>query len=292
MLKHLLTLAIAAGLIYLLIVLFYAVMQRSLIYYPTTVPIEQAQSMAEAVGGAPWLSKDGDWQGWSIDTGAPPLNSQRSRAIVFHGNAGMALNRGYYPDLLSSFEASGPWEVYVFEYPGYGPRPGKPSEEAFTNAALDAVDELLGQNPDPLLIIGESIGSGVASAVARERPEAVSALLLITPFDSMVNLARHHMPFLPAGLLLKDRYNNLEALSGYDKPLVVVTADNDQIVPARFAQPLIEQHTGPILHKVQSNAGHNSLYFNPEQSPWPEIDEFLKLHPLTEPMPYRADEVL
>ena len=235
--------------------------------------------MAELLGGAPWFNGDGRWQGWKIETGTMPAEDSWStamtRALVFHGNAGMALNRSYYAELLSGFTTSEPWIIHIFEYPGYGPREGTPSEAALTTAAVDAFDELLEQDSSPILIIGESIGSGVASELVRQRPDAVSALMLITPFDSMVNIARHHMPFLPAGLLLKDRYNNLEALSNFDKPLIVVTADNDQIVPAKFAEPLIEQHSGRVLHKVQINAGHNSLHFNPEQSPWPEIDAFL-----------------
>ena len=277
--KAILATGAVIGLIYLLFVAFYALMQRSLIYYPTSVPIEQALQMAEALGGAPWLSSDGRWQGWKIETGAVPPEGNRprarARALVFHGNAGMALNRSYYAELLSRFEASGPWEVYIFEYPGYGPRAGTPGEEAFAAAAVDAVDELLAQNPDPMLIIGESIGSGMASELVHRRPEAVSALLLITPFDSMVNLARHHMPLLPVGLLLRDHYNNREALLDFDKPLIVVTAGKDTIVPAQLAEPLIEQHTGPILHQVQPDAGHNSLHFNAEQTPWSEVDAFL-----------------
>lgn len=273
--KTIFTIGVAIVLIYLLLVAFYALMQRSLIYYPTRVPIELARQMAEGLGGAPWLGSEGRWQGWKVEIGPMAADEKRTRAIVFHGNAGMALNRSYYAELLLGFEVSGPWEVYIFEYPGYGPRASTPSEEAFTAAAVDAVDELLAQNPDPMLIIGESIGSGVASELVHRRPEAVSALLLITPFDSMVNLARHHMPFLPVGLLLRDRYNNREALLDFDKPLIVVTAGKDTIVPAQLAEPLIEQHTGPILHKVQPDAGHNSLHFNAEQIPWSEVDAFL-----------------
>lgn len=273
--KTILTIGAVTGLIYLLFVAFYALMQRSLIYYPTSVPIELVRQMAEGLDGVPWLGSEGHWQGWKVETGATATDEKRSRAIVFHGNAGMALNRSYYADLLSGFEASGPWVVYVFEYPGYGPRQGSPGADAFAVAAVKAVDELLALDPEPLLIIGESIGSGVASDLAHQRPNAVSALLLITPFDSMVNLARHHMPFLPVGLLLRDRYNNREALLNFDKPLIVVTAGKDTIVPARLAEPLINQHSGPILHKVQPDAGHNSLHFNPEQSPWSAVDEFL-----------------
>jgi pimeloyl-ACP methyl ester carboxylesterase len=274
-LKTILTTAGVIGLVYLFLVAFYALMQRSMIFYPATVSLEQARQQAEALGGAPWLSKDGHWQGWTFPSTAAASEGQRPRAVVFHGNAGMALNRGYYVDLLLGFSASGPWTVYIHEYPGYGPREGTPSQAEFTAAALQALDQLLAQNPEPVLLIGESLGSGVASELARLRPDAVAALLLITPFDSMVNLARHHMPFLPAGLLLRDRFDNLDALRNFHKPLVVVTAGQDTIVPAALAEPLLRQHTGPSLHKVQAAAGHNTLHFNPRRSPWPEVDGFL-----------------
>lgn len=270
-------LTVAATLVgaYLLLVLIYALMQRSLIYYPLVVPLAQAERQAADLGVTPWLDAQGRWQGWVYRPVQPPLGAPAGRALVFHGNAGMALNRGYYARLLSGFRRSGPWEVHVFEYPGYGPRPGSPGEQEFTAAALAAVDELIAQRAEPLLIIGESIGSGVASAVVRERPAAVAAVMLVTPFDSLVKLARYHMPFLPAGLLLQDRYDNLAALSNFTGPLVVITAGQDEIIPATFAEPLLGQHSGPRLQEIQSDAGHNTLHFNPQRSPWPAVDDFL-----------------
>ena len=273
--KTILGIAVTIGLLYLLLVAFYGLTQRKLMYYPTTVLIEQAQQQAEALGGAAWLSSDGGWRGWKAVSGIEESGGTRRRAVLFHGNAGMALHRSYYTELLSGFAASGPWEVYVHEYPGYGPREGAPAQDVFAAAAVEAVDQLLALDPEPLLIIGESLGSGVAAEIVRRRPDAVAALLLITPFDSMVNVARHHMPFLPVGLLLKDRFDNVNALSGFQKPLVVVTAGNDTIVPAALAEPLLRGHTGPLLHEVQAAAGHNTLHFNPRRSPWPAVDRFL-----------------
>lgn len=273
--KTFLILAAAVGALYLSIVAFYALMQRSLMYYPTSVSLGEAQGLAELQGGAPWLDGDGRWLGWNTGSDAARSDGRRPRALVLHGNAGMALHRGYYADLLAGFDASGPWAVHVLEYPGYGPRDGKPDQPALVAAAVDAVDRLLAKDSTPLLIIGESLGSGVAAALVRERPDAVAALLLISPFDSMVNLARHHMPWLPAGLLLRDRYDNLGALRDNAKPLAVVTAGADEIVPAERADPLVRQHTGPALHETQPAAGHNTLRFDPRRAPWPAVDAFL-----------------
>ncbi len=273
--KTLLTLVVAIALVYLLLITFYALMQRSLIYYPTVIPPAEAETQAAARGVNSWRSVRGEWLGWTTRGDSITAGEPRARALVFHGNAGMALNRDYYDYLLSGLQRSGPWDVFVFEYPGYGPRQGQPSESEFLTAALEAVDQLLAKSPDPLLIIGESIGSGVASGLVRERPEAVAAVMLITPFDSMVNIARYHMPYLPAGLLLRDRYDNLSALSVYTGPLIVITAGDDTILPASFAEPLLQQHSGPLLHRIQAEAGHNTLHFNPNKPPWPEVDEFL-----------------
>jgi pimeloyl-ACP methyl ester carboxylesterase len=274
-LKTALTLSAAVGLIYLLIVAFYALLQRGLIYYPATVSMEQARQQAMALGGAPWQSSEGQWLGWKIEPRVPTPRSRHPRALVFHGNAGMALHRSYYADLLTGFSLSGPWAIYIAEYPGYGPRDGTPDQATLVAAAVNAVDELLTLDPEPLLVVGESLGSGVASALAHERPDAVAALLLVTPFDSMVSVASHHMPWLPAGLLLRDRYDNREALTGFSKPLVVVTAEKDEIVPAKLAEPLLWQHSGPTLHESQGAAGHNTLHFNPRHAPWPAVDGFL-----------------
>jgi len=270
-------LTVAATLVggYLLLVLIYALMQRSLIYYPTIVALTQAERQAADLGATPWLGAQGQWQGWVHRPVQPPLAAPPRRALIFHGNAGMALNRGYYARLLSGFQRSGPWEVHVFEYPGYGPRPGSPGEQKFTAAALAAVDELIAQRADPLLIIGESIGSGVASAVVRDRPAAVAAVMLITPFDALVNVARYHMPYLPVGLLLRDRYDNLAALSDYRGPLVVITAADDTIVPPTLAASLLAHHGGPLLHEEQESAGHNSLHFRARHDPWTQVDTFL-----------------
>jgi len=274
-LKTLLSLALAIAVVYLLVVAFYALMQRSLIYHPATLTETMAHQQARALAGEAWIDSEGRWLGWRVQGGEAGAPGARSRAVVFHGNAGMALNRDYYPELLSGFARSGPWDVFIFEYPGYGPREGEPSEAAFVNAAIQAVDALIEDNPQRLLIIGESIGSGVASGVVRERPDAVAAVMLITPFDSLVRLARHHMPLLPAGLLLRDRYDNLDALSDYRGPLITITAGRDTIVPPAFAAPLTRQHRGPLLDEIQAEAGHNTLHFNPERAPWPAVDAFL-----------------
>ena len=258
---------------YLAVVLVYALLQRSFIYYPQTQSLESAQASVERTGGSAWQDGDGNWLGWR--QAAPGATR---RVLVMHGNAGQALDRGYWARLFRGLHESGPWEVLVLEYPGYGPRPGTPSEPALRDAALQAMDLLQAQRAGPVLLLGESLGSGVAAHVAAARPETVAGLLLVTPFASLGAVAQHHMPFLPVSLLLRDRFDTLALLAGFDRPMVIVTGSDDSIVPEQLALPLQAAHRGKLLHWSQPGAGHNTIDVDPRAAGWREIDAFLAAH--------------
>lgn len=259
-----------AGLIYLAVVLFYALMQRSFIYFPQTQNLDAALAGLDRIEGSAWQDDNGNWLGWRY--GAP---GAARRALVMHGNAGQALDRRYLTELFRGLHESGPWAVYVLEYPGYGPRAGRPSEQALRDAALQAMDLLQAQWSGKLLLIGESLGSGVAAHVAAARPEAVAGIVLITPFASLGAVAQHHMPFLPVALLLRDRFDTRELLADFDGPMVVVTGADDTIVPEPLALPLKEAHRGKLLHWSQPGVGHNNIDFDPHAEGWRAIDTFL-----------------
>lgn len=255
---------------YLAVVLVYALMQRSFIYHPQTQSLEAALASVERLGGSAWRDAGGKWLGWRHGT-----PGATRRVLVMHGNAGQAVDRRYYAELFRGLHESGPWEVYVLEYPGFGPRSGKPSEQTLRDAALQAMDQLQAERPGPVLLLGESLGSGVAAHVAAARPNAVAGLLLVTPFASLVAVARNHMPFLPVALLLRDRFDTLKLLSDFDGPMVIVTGSADDIVPEHLALPLKAAHQGKLLHWSQPRAGHNTIDVNPRAEGWREIDAFL-----------------
>jgi uncharacterized protein len=255
---------------YLAVVLFYALMQRSFIYHPQTQGLDAALAEVERLGGSAWRDAGGNWLGWRYSS-----PGATRRALVMHGNAGQALDRRYWTELFRGLHDSGPWEVTVLEYPGYGPRPGKPSEQALRDAALQAMDLLQAERPGPVLLLGESLGSGVAAHVAAARPNAVAGVLLVTPFASLGAVAQHHLPFLPVSLLLRDRFDTLTLLRDFNGPMVIVTGTADTIVPEPLALPLKEAHRGPLRHWSQPGAGHNSINVDSRAKGWREIDAFL-----------------
>lgn len=253
--------------VYAGITLLMALRQRSYIYHPRTMPADDAVSMARAQGFVPWHDKTGELAGWQRKNQDAPAGR---RILIFHGNAGSALDRTYYEHGFAT--APGSWELIIFEYPGYGPRPGSPSEKSVLQAAETALSSLLAEDQTPVYLIGESLGSGPACHLAGKYPEAVAGLWLVTPFTSLVDVARAHYPFLLVRLMMRDRYDNLGALDGYRGPLFILAAEHDRVVPARLARRLYEEAKTP--HKrflEQSGADHNTLDLSPGSEVWPAV---------------------
>ena len=109
-----------------------ASLQRRLLYFPERHELEPATTAARRYGLEPW-SADGQFLGWRS---ASPAQPARAVLLVLHGNAGSALDRTYFRDV---FQAAGPVDVVLLEYPGYGPRLGTPSQQSLVTACSDAV---------------------------------------------------------------------------------------------------------------------------------------------------------
>jgi pimeloyl-ACP methyl ester carboxylesterase len=192
-------------------------------------------------------------------------------AIVLHGNAGHALHRTYLPRVLQG-PGVPPVDVVLLEYPGYGPRPGRPSEAVLVEAAVGAVDRLAPSSP--LLLVGESLGTGVASLAAARRPAAVRGLLLVTPMASVPAVARRHAVLVP-GFLLRDRYESGPALARFGGPVVFLVAGADEVVFADLGRALHGGYPGPKRLLVQEGATHNGLRYDPLDPAWRESVSFL-----------------
>ena len=255
-------------------VAFYAVLvgmlfalQRNVLYAPRTSSPAEAQSRASENGLVPWTVADGRQIGWK----PAGQDSARYRMLVFQGNAGDALGRLPF---VRGFERRG-WEVVLVDYPGYGARPGTPTQASLTEAGLEALDQLRLEDDRPVVLLGESLGSGVAAQVARQRPDAVRGLFLVTPFSSMADVAADHFAWVPARRLLRDHWVSDEALRAYHGPVAVLLAGQDTTVPTRFGQSLFDGYAGPKRLWVQPDRGHNTLDLDPDAPLWGEVSAFL-----------------
>jgi len=247
----------------------FATLQRQLIYYPTVESEAELLRAAAGTGLLDWRDENDQLIGWRSHSG----NGDANRIVVFHGNAGYALHREYY---VTGFLAQKQdWDVYLFEYPGYGARSGKPSEAGIKAAAAKAVKLLLGSDARPVYLAGESLGSGVASHLASLFPEQVGGMLLVTPFTSLPDVAAQHYKFLPVRTLLSERYDSVAALSHYHGPVAFLLAGSDDIVPPALGLRLHDSYAGPKWLYIEARAGHNSLTFYPQADWWREVSKFL-----------------
>jgi pimeloyl-ACP methyl ester carboxylesterase len=256
---------------YLVVLLLATVFQRHLIYFPRRAPEEALLELARSTGCRPWRNENGEIIGWR---NAESQKGARGRILILHGNAGYALDRTHYIEALEQVDGGRSWEVILFEYPGFGARSGRPSEKAFRAAMTEAVDQLTAEDNRPIFLLGESIGSGPACAAAFDT-DSIAGLVLVTPFNSLVDAAAAHYPWLPVRWLIRDRYDNIKALEDFNGPVVLLLAGHDEVVPNRLGRKLHASLRAPSLLLEQSEAGHNTLDLTPSASWWREASGFL-----------------
>ncbi len=249
---------------YALVVLAAWLLQYRMLYFPDRVSADDVRRQAGAAGLALWAPDGGDYRGLLRE----PAADCRGTVLVFHGNAGSAVHRSYYADALVPLG----YRVILVEYPAYGGRPGKLGEAAFTADARAAIETARKQFDGSLFLWGESLGCGVAAAALSE---AVRGIVLLTPWDSLTNLAQSLYRFLPIRLLLRDRYDTVANLKGFHGPVAVVMAGRDEVIPNRFTKKLYESLASPKRMWLFKDAGHNSWPSAPGLAWWREVMAFV-----------------
>jgi len=251
--------------LYVLAALTVMFLQRGMIYHPSRAPGTVLSELARAEGFAPWVNTAGQRIGWKSLQSA---GTSRSRALIFQGNAGFALDRADYAKALQ--QATG-FDVFILEYPGYGDRPGAPSQKALCDAAEEAF-QLLSIN-GPVHLVGESLGTGVAAYLAGAHPKSVGGLFLFTPFNNLASVAQRHMPIFPVRWMLWDRFPSDEYLKNYRGPVAVMLAANDEVVPNKFGRRLFDGYAGPKKLWEARNSGHSDVLNQPPEF-WKEVAAF------------------
>jgi uncharacterized protein len=165
---------------------------------------------------------------------------------------------GNMPQLSEAFPNR---SLYLMHYRGFGGSSGSPSQEALFSDA-QALFDLVREKHDDITIVGRSLGSGVAVYLAGTRE--VSRLILITPFDSMTEIAARQFPFLPVNWLLKDRYESFKYAPHVKAPTQIITAEKDELIPRESSQKL---HTsfvpGIATFHIVPGTNHNNISSSP-----------------------------
>lgn len=230
---------------YLVLCLFLFLQQRSVLYYP-----HPPSRTGEA--DAFWLENENQrLKIWRVKRDSGPA------LIYFGGNAeDVALNLSNFKRLLPGYS------LYLMNYRGYGGSSGSPSQDGLYADSLALYDHVAAAHSH-IVVVGRSLGSGMAVYLAAKRP--VRAAVLITPYASMVELAKHHYPYVPVNRLLKDRFESTRFAPDIDAPVLTLIAEHDEVIPRKISEKLVETFAPGIAEKVIiKGTYHNTIDSNPD----------------------------
>ena len=242
-------------------------MQRRLIYFP--------DDRGPEIGtmGAGWEeltydTRDGlTHRAWYH---APEV--RRPVVVVFNGNAGNRADRAPLGQALVNVG----FGVLLTDYRGYGGNPGHPTEDGLARDGRAAARFVQEQVPaSPIVYFGESLGAAVAIELAAAEPPA--ALVLRSPFTSLVDVGRVHYPWLPVSAMLKDRYPSLERIGSVTAPTLVIAGEADSIVPFDQSREIFEAAGNPTRLVSLPGADHNDAALTHGDSLIHEVVQFLAL---------------
>jgi len=242
---------VAAGLLaaYVLLAGCMFVFQRRLIYPRAGGPPSTANESLPGIDPVTVPAHDGlRLQHWY----RPPGPGTGAVVVAFHGNAGTAADRA---DKLRPLAAAG-FGLLLVEYRGYAGNPGAPDEDSLIADGVAAVDWALNQGiaSERIVIYGESLGTGVAVAVATRR--RVGAVVLEAPFTSLAAVAQRHYWYLPVYPLLRDRFDSRRRIKDIGAPLLVLHGVRDPVVPLALGRRLFAAAKLP-KEMVELPEGHH-----------------------------------
>jgi pimeloyl-ACP methyl ester carboxylesterase len=242
-------------------------LQYHMLYYPSSYLPSAAELAADNIRF--WPSGPVSYRGF---LGTTEIRNIKGTVAVFHGNAGTAADRAYYVKALSSIG----YRVILAEYPGYGQRGGQLGEKSFGNDAQATVRLISQTFEGPLFLLGESLGCGVVAGAAKDPSLRIDGILLITPWDTLLAVAKSQFPWFPVRLLMKDRYDSIENLKTFQGRIAVVGAERDEILPIRHAEALYQSLAGNKKMWTLKEAGHNDWPMRVDMSKWREFMDFVR----------------
>lgn len=239
------------GLFYVIVVGAMYIFQDWLMYWPSAnVPLDK------------------DWQMVVNDNKSAVLGyeigkTNKKIVVLFHGNAGSAADRIYYKNIFPSNV-----HLIIAEYPGFGANYHDDiSKDKIIFGARQLLEHVKKKYKDKdLILVGESLGTGVASQMAKEYD--IKSLILFTPYSSIEDVASRKYWWLPVSWLLKDNFNSIENLQEYTGKTLFVLSGKDKVIPYDLGDKLYK--TIPSEHKTRifvPNAGHMNwwIYMDDKQ---------------------------
>jgi uncharacterized protein len=224
--------------------------QRALEYFPERFRTSPAAAGLPEAEEVVLESADGEHViVWHV-----PPRGEKPVVLYFHGNGG---SLAWRVERLRALTADGTGLV-ALSYRGYGGSSGRPSETGLIADAFAAYAFAAAGYPAARIALwGESLGSGVAIALAAEKP--VARLVLESPFTSVADIAAQIYWFLPVRWLIKDPFRSDLRIGKVTAPVLVLHGEQDNVVPIAFGERLYALIDAPKRFVRFSDAGHNDL---------------------------------
>jgi fermentation-respiration switch protein FrsA (DUF1100 family) len=225
--------------------------ENSQVYQPSVYPEGDWEPAGLVYEDAFFQAEDGTHlHGWFL-----PHPNPRAVILFAHGNAG---NLSHRREMLEELRDRQQVSVMIFDYRGYGRSEGKPREAGLlqdARAARQWLSQRTGVPERDIVLMGRSLGGGVAVDLAAN--DGAAGLILVSTFNSLVDVAEHHVPWLPAEKLMVNRLDSLSKIDGYHGPLLQTHGDRDRVVPYEYALELFGKANSPKQFVMVAGGGHN-----------------------------------
>jgi len=196
--------------------------------------------------------------GWFVPGKKSSPDEDLHTLLWFHGNAG---NINHRLGNIKMLHERVPVNVFIIDYRQYGRSEGKISEKGTyidAGAALAHLHSRKEINQEKIIFFGRSLGSAVAVELALK--EKCRALILETPFTSILEMGKKLYPFLPVSLLLKTKYDSLSKIRNIKVPILIMHGDKDDLVPFEHGKRLYDMANEPKEFYTIPGAGHNDTH--------------------------------
>jgi hypothetical protein len=237
------------------------------IYGPQVFSSAEVERMAQSGRLERWTNASGANIGFKR---LSPRQPSQGAVMMMYGNGSTATDSAFYAD---NIQAVAPLDMYLLEYPGYEDRPGDPSQKTLFAAGTEGL-QMLPTN-QPIYLVGESLGTGVACYLAGTYPYRIAGMILISPFNRLTSVADYHFPVLPLLMMFGERFHSDIYLRHYHGKIGMTVDGRDIVVPGKFGLKLYNSYTGPKKLWQFPEGGHCEIR-EPATNFWKEAITFLQ----------------
>ncbi|MGR9552360.1 alpha/beta hydrolase [Rhizobium leguminosarum] len=245
--RYLLILPLMAVVAYVALVCLIYLSQRALLYPGAgATPVPEHPSWGETVH---IKTPDGEMLQGLYSQG----DSDKPCVLLFFGNGDRLDNYAFLAQALTTRRIG----LLAISYRGYPGSTGSPSEQGLLTDGIAAFDWLSAHGGSEIIVLGRSLGTGVAVNTAAKRPAA--GTILVSPYLSVLSVAQTHYPFLPVEVLLKDPFRSDLNIGKVGQPKLFLHGRLDDSIPLSSGQALYRIAPEPKRMLIYDGAGHNDI---------------------------------